>query len=122
MLRLYNLEVIVGCRWLAGPLKTTELRQGNRASGSFSMDWRIRRIVNRPPLIKILQIRGNLLREPLSEALGEGLFELRGDQVRIFYTFRPGRRIVLLDGLIKKRGKVPPAILRRMRAMQKQIT
>jgi hypothetical protein len=73
-------------------------------------------------LIKVLQMRGNLLREPLSEALGEGLFELRGDQVRIFYTFRPGRRIVLLDGLIKKRGKVPPAILRRMRAMQKQIT
>ena len=73
-------------------------------------------------LIKVLQIRGNLLREPLSEALGEGLFELRGDQVRIFYTFRPGRLIVLLDGLIKKRGKVPPAILRRMRAMKKQVT
>jgi phage-related protein len=73
-------------------------------------------------LIKVLQIRGNLLREPLSEALGEGLFELRGDQVRIFYTFRPGRRIVLLHRLVKKRGNVPPAILRRMRAMQKQVT
>ena len=55
-------------------------------------------------------------------SLGEGLFELRGDQVRIFYMFRPGRRIVLLDGLIKKRGKVPPGILRRMRAMQKEVT
>ena len=73
-------------------------------------------------IIKVLQVRGNLLREPLSETLGEGLFELRGDQVRIFYMFRPGRRIVLLDGLIKKRGKVPPGILRRMRAMQKQVT
>lgn len=72
-------------------------------------------------LIKVLQIRGNLLREPLSEALGEGLFEPRGDQVRIFYTFRPGRRIVFLDGLIKKRGSVPPGILRRMRAMQRQV-
>ena len=35
-------------------------------------------------LIKVLAMRGNLLREPISQALGDWLFELRGDQVRIF--------------------------------------
>lgn len=35
-------------------------------------------------LIKLLQERGNTLREPQSKALGGGLFELRGKQVRIF--------------------------------------
>ncbi len=72
-------------------------------------------------LIKVLAMRGNLLREPISQALGDRLFELRGDQVRIFYTFRPGKRIVLLDGLVKKRGKIPTALVRRIRAMQREV-
>lgn len=53
-------------------------------------------------LLKLLAERGNMLRVPQSRPLGNGLFELRGDQVRIFYMFRPGRRITLLDGIIKK--------------------
>ena len=58
-------------------------------------------------LIKLLGERGNLLRWPRSEALGSGLFELRGKQVRIFYVFRPGRRVVLLDGIIKRTTSFP---------------
>jgi hypothetical protein len=73
-------------------------------------------------LIKILHERGNLLREPLSESLGEGLFELRGDQVRICYAFRPGRRIVLLDGIVKKRGRLPVEFVRRVRTMNQRTT
>jgi len=73
-------------------------------------------------LIKVLRIRGNELREPQSKALGDGLFELRGRQVRIFYVFRPGRRIVLLDGFIKKRSKTPTAVLERMRKLQSEIS
>ncbi len=72
-------------------------------------------------LIKILQERGNLLRAPVSQALGDGLFELRGDQVRICYVFKPGRRIVLLDGMVKKRGKLPSEFLRRVRDLKRQI-
>ena len=44
-------------------------------------------------LIRLLGVRGNRLGEPRSKSLGDGLFELRGKTVRIFYTFRPGRRI-----------------------------
>ena len=58
--------------------------------------------------------------EPVSKALGEGLFELRGctSGDRIFYTFKPGRVIVLLDGVVKKRGDIPPRDLERMRRLR----
>jgi len=64
---------------------------------------------------------GNQLRPPRSEPLGDGLFELRGHQVRIFYGFRPGRRIVLLDGMVKKRDKIPTRVLERVRGYQQEV-
>lgn len=72
-------------------------------------------------LIRMLEARGNQVREPRSKALGGGLFELRGDQVRIYYVFRPGRRVVLLDGFIKKRGDIPSALMRRLRQLQTEV-
>lgn len=66
-------------------------------------------------LLKLLAERGNTLRLPHSKPLGGELFELRGRQVRIFYAFRPGRRAVLLDGVVKKREDIPPAVLQRVR-------
>jgi hypothetical protein len=65
-------------------------------------------------LIQLLRERGNTLRPPRSEPLGAGLFELRGieEGVRIFFTFRPNKRILLLSGIVKKRGRIPPAALR----------
>ena len=67
-------------------------------------------------LVKLLEEQGNGLRRPQSGSLGEGLFELRGKQVRIFYMFLPARRIVLLDGEIKKRDEIPPKTLKRIRS------
>jgi len=66
-------------------------------------------------LVKLLEEQGNALRRPQSGILGEGLFELRGKQIRIFYMFLPGQRVVLLDGEIKKRDDIPPKTLKRMR-------
>jgi hypothetical protein len=80
-----------------------------------------RAFVEAAALIKLVQERGNLLRKPRSEPLGDGLFELRGKQVRIFYVFRPGRRIVLLDGMIKKRGDIPSDVLAHLRQLQKEV-
>jgi hypothetical protein len=77
--------------------------------------------VNALALIQLARERGNTLRLPHSKLLGEGLHELRKDQVRIFYVFRPGRRIVLLAGLLKKRGDIPPAMVKRLRKMQEEI-
>lgn len=72
-------------------------------------------------LIKLLGERGNQIRPPKSRALGDGLFELRGHQVRIFYVFRPARRITLLDGIVKKQDKIPSRVLECIRGYQREI-
>jgi len=74
-------------------------------------------------LLAALRERGNMLRPPLSKALGDGLFELRSVKhaVRVFYMFLPGQQIVLLDGVVKKRDDIPAAVLRRMRLLQSEF-
>lgn len=72
-------------------------------------------------LLKLLRERGNQLGMPHAKPLGSGLFELRGHQVRVFYTFRPGRRITLLDGMVKKRGAIPPGTLARVRGFLAEV-
>ena len=61
--------------------------------------------------IKLLEVSGNLLREPYSKALNNGLFELRTKQgtniSRIIYFFIVGNNIVLTNGFIKKTQKTP---------------
>lgn len=72
-------------------------------------------------LLQLLQERGNLLSMPHSRPLGGRLFELRRSQVRIFYVFRPGRRITVLDGIIKKQDRIPSRVLDRVRRYQKEL-
>ena len=72
-------------------------------------------------LVKLLEEQGNELRRPQSGILGEGLFELRGKQIRIFYMFLPGRRAMLLDGEIKKRRDIPPKTLKRVRNYRDRV-
>ncbi len=59
------------------------------------------------PHVERLAERGNLLRMPASRALGDRLFELRFDVLRvawrITYFFATGRRIVLLTVFHKQR-------------------
>ena len=72
-------------------------------------------------LVKLLEEQGNGLRRPQSGILGDGLFELRGKQIRIFYMFLPGRRVMLLDREIKKRDDIPPKTLKRMRGYRDTV-
>jgi Phage derived protein Gp49-like (DUF891) len=72
-------------------------------------------------LLKLLAEQGHALKMPHSKPLGEGLFELRAGPVRVFYAFRPGRRIVLLDGMVKKRHEIPPSVLKRVRRSQRAL-
>ena len=72
-------------------------------------------------LLKLLQERGNLLSMPHSRPLGGRLFELRRNQVRIFFVFRPGHRITVLDGIIKKQDRIPSRVLDRVRRYQKEL-
>ena len=70
-------------------------------------------------LIKLAEALGSKLREPHSKALGGGLFELRRNQVRLFYVFEPGYVIRLLDGMVKKQDRIPADVLARVRGYQK---
>lgn len=72
-------------------------------------------------LIKLVERLGNKLREPHSKALGEGLFELRRNQVRFFYVFEPGQTIRLLGGMVKKQDRFPTDVLAQMRSDQKDL-
>ena len=71
-------------------------------------------------LVRLLGEMGNTIRPPRSKLVKDGIYELRGHQVRIFYVFRPGRRIVLLDGEIKKRDDIPKEVLARVQQYQRE--
>jgi phage-related protein len=72
-------------------------------------------------LLLALREHGNQLRPPRSKAIEQDLFELRGREVRSFYLFLPGRRIVLLDGIIKKSDKIPKHDLKRVRHYKREV-
>lgn len=72
-------------------------------------------------LLHLVQERGNQIRPPHSKLVETGLFELRGQQVRIFYIFLPGRRIVLLDGIVKKQDRIPEEVLKRVRGYRRAV-
>ena len=73
-------------------------------------------------LLEMLEEYGNDLRPPISKPLGGGLFEARDPTsgVRLFFMFAPGRRIIVLDGYLKKRTSIPAAIMARVRRLQKE--
>jgi hypothetical protein len=39
----------------------------------------------------------------------------------MFYVFRPGRRIIVLDGMVKKKNKIPADVLKRVRAYHRDV-
>ena len=71
-------------------------------------------------LIKILQEKGNLLREPYSKPLGDGIFELRckvgNDISRVLYFFYYNGKILMTNGFVKKTRKTPRAVIDRAKA------
>ena len=62
-------------------------------------------------LVKVLEEKGNNLREPYSKYLEDGIFELRGkvgnDISRVLYFFYYEGKIILTNGFIKKTKKTP---------------
>ena len=75
-------------------------------------------------LLTLLEARGHQLREPHSKVIEPGLMELRGggsSQVRMFYIFQPGRRAVVLDGILKKQDAIPRDVLERMRLYRRDV-
>ncbi len=82
----------------------------------------IQNFINKLPLnlqakvlidLKKLQLNGNLLREPTSKFLEDGIFELRTklatDIVRTLYFFQIDKKIIITNGFKKKTQKTPKA-------------
>ena len=88
-------------------IKFYEDEQGNVPVREFldSLDIKMLRS------IQALQDMGISLRMPLSESLGDGIFELRakiGNNIsRVMYFFIVGESAVLTHGFIKKTQKTP---------------
>ncbi len=98
-----------------------ESEKGERPALTFLQGLEGRNQSEAIALVRLLQERGNGLRRPQSGALGGGLFELRGKEVRIFYMFLENRVVVLLDGEIKKRDDIPAKALARVRGYQREV-
>jgi phage-related protein len=94
---------------------------GEKPVLKFLLGLEARNKTDAAALLQLLRERGNSLRPPHSKVLGEGLFELRAHEVRIFYIFRPGHRVVLLDGMVKKQNQIPDDVLKRVRAMRRAV-
>ena len=62
-------------------------------------------------LLGILQEKGNMLREPYSKCLEDGIFDLRckfgSDITRVLYFFYYEGKIILTNGFVKKSQKTP---------------
>ena len=62
-------------------------------------------------LLEILEEKGNVLREPYSKYLEDGIFELRckvGSNItRVLYFFYYQGKIILTNGFVKKVQKTP---------------
>lgn len=109
----------------SGPWRVEEYRTaaGNSPVRDFLANLGGTTLVRAAALIAALGERGRELRPPLSRPLGGGLFELRDPPsgVRIFYVFAGRGRIVLLDGLLKKRDAMPSRAMARLRSLQREV-
>lgn len=64
-------------------------------------------------IMGVLQEKGNLLREPHSKHLDDGIFEIRGkvgsNISRVLFFFYYGGKIIVTNGFVKKTMKTPKA-------------
>lgn len=85
-----------------------------------SLDIKMRQKMLRS--IQALQELGITLRMPLSESLGDGIFELRakvGTNIsRVMYFFVIGNQAVLTHGFIKKTQKTPKGEIKRAKRIR----
>ena len=97
-------------------LEFYELPNGRKPVEEFVLSLSPKMQVKAYDSLKILEEKGNALREPYSKPMSNGIFELRirfaNDASRIFYFFYSGEKIVLTNGFVKKTRKTPRAHLK----------
>lgn len=75
----------------------------------LSLDAKMRAKMLR--IIDLLEVNGPMVHMPYSEAIGNGLFEIRTKQgtdiSRVLYFFAAGKKIILTNGFVKKTQRIP---------------
>ena len=84
---------------------------GEKPVEKFMMELDVKMRAKLVGLLQILQEKGNLLREPYSKHLDDGIFEIRGkvgtNITRVLYLFYYDNKIILTNGFVKKTNKTP---------------
>lgn len=74
-------------------------------------------------IMGVLKEKGNLLREPYSKHISDGIFEIRGnvgnDASRVLYFFYCEKKIIFTNGFIKKTKRTPLAEIEKARKYRK---
>lgn len=85
--------------------------KGNKPVRDFILSLDVKMYVKLVGILKVLEEKGNQLREPYSKHLEDGIFEIRGkvgsDISRVLYFFYYDRKIVVTNGFVKKSNKTP---------------
>jgi len=72
------------------------------------------------PLLQYTVQTGTLKNEQKFKSIGDGLFEFKGFQSRLFCFFEQGKIIILTHGCIKKRDKLDPAEVKKARSRKEE--
>jgi hypothetical protein len=77
----------------------------------------------KPRLAQVL-VKGNLASYPITEPLGDGLFEIRARarkvRIRLLFGFLPDKRIVIVWGGTKDQRRLSPATIQTARRLLKE--
>jgi hypothetical protein len=77
------------------------------------------------PRLAQLAIKGNQASYPITEPLGDGLFEVRGRvkkvRVRLLFGFLPGQRIVFVWGGTKDQRRLPQTTINHARRLLAEV-
>lgn len=84
----------------------------------LSLDKKMRAKVIRT--IELLEKNGNMLREPESKVIEDGILELRikvgSDISRVLYFFTDGQKAILTNGFVKKTQRTPRSEIEKAKA------
>lgn len=102
-----------------------EMQNGERPAEEFLNELDTKMRSKLVMTLKVLQEKGNGLREPYSKHLEDGIFEVRGkvgtDISRVLYFFYFGGKIILTNGFIKKSQKTPRGEIEKAKANRKDF-
>jgi phage-related protein len=95
--------------------------RGNNPVREFIENLPVKERAKVAAYLEELKIQGHNLRRPIADYLGEGIYELRPRDNRIFYFFFLRENAVLVHAMRKKTDKIPEGDLELCRKRKQQV-